>query len=292
LIVLGRLGKHDITHLHVPYHIGIILAPFLLLSNRPLVVSEHWSGYFNEDGRFKGLSITFRVLLRALFFKSKIITVVSRSLADSLSQLFQIGHKIIVVPNVFSKHITVRSLDAIQDGSFLMVANFNNSEKNITGAIDAFWLLYKKYPHIRLKIVGTGPDFEFIRDYKNRLGLTDDVCELTGFVNQTELSQYYHTASCYIMNSNFETFSISTLDALLHGVPVISTKCKGPESFVNASNGLLIEVGNVQQLQSAMEHMITCYTQYHPVSVKSSIPGELLQDIDVAFSNVYKNVIR
>ena len=39
--------------------------------------------------------------------------------------------------------------------------------------------------------------------------------------------------------------------------PVISTKCGGPESFLNDRTGILIDIDNKKQLTTAMESMIT-----------------------------------
>ncbi len=47
-----------------------------------------------------------------------------------------------------------------------------------------------------------------------------------------------------ITNSNYETFSVATAEALVCGVPVIATRCGGPEDFVTEDCGILIEPRN------------------------------------------------
>ena len=291
LVVFGPLRNHQIKHLHIPYHIGIFIAPFLLLSFQPMIISEHWSGYFREDGRFSRLSFSSRLLLKALFRKASAITAVSKPLLDSMDEYFHVKDKANVIPNAYRKNMSCRNVDAIIPGRFLMVANINNAEKNITGVIEAFHRLWIQHPYVQLTIVGSGPDFKLVQDFRDHLGLSDHVCTLTGYVESKSLSMYYQQASCYVMNSNFETFSISTLEALLSGVPVISTKCKGPESFVNDSNGLLIDVGNTGQLESAMEYMLTHYRDYEPEKIRASIPAEMTVDIGVAFTDIYDDIL-
>ncbi|MFM7902946.1 MAG: glycosyltransferase, partial [Bacteroidota bacterium] len=240
LVLLGPLGNHQIKHVHVPYHIAVFLAPFLLISRLPLVITEHWSGYFAEDGRFANLSGFFRMTIRALFKRADCVSAVSEPLASSIRRSLNLKNEIQIIPNVVDLDINVRSASGVKPDNFLMIANFNNAEKNITGVIDAFTKFRINHPQAILTIVGAGPDFDMILNYVTEKGHGNGSINLPGFVSNNELSKYFSYATCYILNSNFETFSISTLEALLYGVPVIATKCKGPESFVNSKNGLLI----------------------------------------------------
>jgi glycosyltransferase involved in cell wall biosynthesis len=81
------------------------------------------------------------------------------------------------------------------------------------------------------------------------------------------------------------------LEALLNGVPVIATKCKGPESFVNSKNGILVDVGSLDQLLSAMELMSQTYMNYNPSEVRNSIPENLVTETGPSFYSVYRNLI-
>ena len=45
------------------------------------------------------------------------------------------------------------------------------------------------------------------------------------------------------------------IEAMATGLPVIATKCGGPEDFVNRDNGILISVNNQRQLSMAMQDM-------------------------------------
>ncbi|MFM2190605.1 MAG: hypothetical protein RL491_991 [Bacteroidota bacterium] len=291
LVLLGPLGKHDIKHLHVPYHISVFLAPFLLFSRRPLVITEHWSGYFIEDGRFAKLFGLYRKTLKVLFKKANAVTAVSEALATAIRKNLFADAEIHVIPNVVDLDIQVRSVDGIIPDNFLMIANFNNAEKNITGVIDAFAKFHNTHRQAVLTIVGTGPDFDVIRNYAISNGMDDAAVRLPGYVSPEKLPYYFASTTCYILNSNFETFSISTLEALLNGVPVIATKCKGPESFVNSKNGILGDVVSLDQLLSAMELMSQTYMNYNPSEVRNSIPENLVTETGPSFHSIYRNLI-
>ena len=42
------------------------------------------------------------------------------------------------------------------------------------------------------------------------------------------------------------------VEALACGVPVIATRCGGPEVFITERNGIMVDVNNVDQLADAM----------------------------------------
>ena len=52
------------------------------------------------------------------------------------------------------------------------------------------------------------------------------------------------------------------------GLPIIATKCGGPENFVTADNGLLVDVDNIQQAVDAMNHMIAHIQEYDAVKIR------------------------
>ena len=254
------------------------------------MITEHWSGYFTEDGRFAKLSGLFRKTLKVVFKRANVVTAVSEALALALGKCLNTASKIKIIPNVVDLDIQVRNVEDIKPDNFLMIANFNNAEKNITGVIDAFAKFQLNHPKATLTIIGTGPDSDMVLFYSSEK-CNESSVNMPGFVPPKELSRYFSIATCYILNSNFETFSISTLEALLHGVPVIATKCKGPESFVNSKNGILIDTGSVDQLLSAMELMSQTYMNYNPSDVRNSIPAQTIADTGESFYSIYSKLI-
>jgi hypothetical protein len=49
----------------------------LLLYNIPLIITEHWTGYTDEDGRYMKLPAIARKITEVLFRKAKKVSLVS-----------------------------------------------------------------------------------------------------------------------------------------------------------------------------------------------------------------------
>jgi len=62
---------------------------------------------------------------------------------------------------------------------------------------------------------------------------------------------------------------VAYIETMAMGVPVIATKCGGPEIFINDKNGLLIEVDDKNELIEAMRYM------YNNVDDRKSIATEI-----------------
>ena len=72
-----------------------------------------------------------------------------------------------------------------------------------------------------------------------------------------ETSPYYHAIDALIMASDFETFGMSTIEALAHNTPVIATNSGGSQELLNLFPfGILVGPGNPSSFSSAMRRIL------------------------------------
>ena len=100
------------------------------------------------------------------------------------------------------------------------------------------------------------------------LGLEKQVV-LLGLKSRQEISAYLNGSDVFILASRGETFGVVYIEALLAGLPVIATKCGGPEDFVNDTNGLLIECEDVKGLEDALLRMYEKIDDYDGNKISS-----------------------
>ena len=84
------------------------------------------------------------------------------------------------------------------------------------------------------------------------LGISERV-QLFENVSTDELAQLYRHARLFVLSSNEEGFGLVLLEAMASGVPVIATRCGGPEGLLaDGETGYLVPVADFQALTEKM----------------------------------------
>jgi len=97
---------------------------------------------------------------------------------------------------------------------------------------------------------GRGVELEELR---RSLGLTKDVL-LAGF--RDDLTRVFATFDIYVLASRSEGFSLSVLEAMAAGLPIVATRCGGPEHILQTGvTGLLVENGSAEAVAEGIERL-------------------------------------
>jgi glycosyltransferase involved in cell wall biosynthesis len=107
-----------------------------------------------------------------------------------------------------------------------------------------------------LVIVGTGTQEAALQELVKTLKLQAHVT-FTGYVSDTELTQYYREALAVIYVPEAEPFGLAPLEAMRHQTAVIVSNTGGPaETVIDQTTGIHVEAGNVEQLAAAMSTLL------------------------------------
>ena len=108
------------------------------------------------------------------------------------------------------------------------------------------------YPELRLVMLGSGSQGALIQKILSDGGVLDKV-KFPGQVDQTRLPGYYRSADLYLSASHSDGASISLLEALACGKPVIVSDIPGNREWVEPGNqGWLYPEGNADGLAEAI----------------------------------------
>ncbi len=111
----------------------------------------------------------------------------------------------------------------------------------------------------RLLIVGGGPEKPRLEAMVQSLGLADRVT-LIGRVEPSQVVHYLAAADVGVLPSigSQETFGLSMVEMMAHGLPVVCTELNTGTSFVNQNgeSGLVVKSGDPQALADALNQML------------------------------------
>jgi glycosyltransferase involved in cell wall biosynthesis len=130
-----------------------------------------------------------------------------------------------------------------------------SAEKNPVGLLEAWAAVDTKAREgALLALVGDGPEWDQVHARAQTPNLTGSV-HLAG--QRSDVANWYRAADLYVISSHIEGLSMSMIEALASGLPVISTRVSGSSILVESpAAGLLVDVGNVGELAGAMEGLL------------------------------------
>jgi glycosyltransferase involved in cell wall biosynthesis len=121
--------------------------------------------------------------------------------------------------------------------------------------IDAMRMLVCEHPALRLLIVGDGPLRSELEDKVRRFNLSENV-KFSGIVE--DVHPGLDLADIFVLPTQYrEGLSLAILEAMQHGLPVISTWIGGiPEAVEHNRSGLLVRPGDARALKDAIVNLV------------------------------------
>ena len=129
--------------------------------------------------------------------------------------------------------------------------------------IDAAATLKRRGVPFQILLAGDGPDEDAIVRQVAHLGLGDCV-RLLGLVPHAQLLRLYRdqAVDCVVLPSldlgggEHEGISVALVEAMAHGVPVISTATGGLSELLEGGAGIMVPPADAEALADALEHLL------------------------------------
>ena len=275
--ILLKKGRPKFVHNHVVFPNGFVALLVAKVLNVRLIISEHWSGYLIEDNRLQDLSIKIQRGIRYILSSAYKIGLVSNFMKYRLveSQLCT-EEKVIITPNKIELNNFIPVQRELGDEiKVLTICNLSDFEKNISGMIEAInYLNQNDSINIKLQIIGEGIDEVKLKKIANAYGILNTKIFFLGKIENHLLTNYYSDCDFYILNSNFETLNISTIEALMHGLPVVASKCGGPKDYLNDQNSVQVNTRDTNDLVRGIKEMLMKYNDYNREMIKVNIENK------------------
>ena len=252
LVDVIKSNKIDLLHVHyaIPHAYAAYMAKKMLFDigiEIPIVTTLH-----GTDITLVGSHPFYRPAVTFSINHSDRVTAVSKSLKDDTLNLFDIKKKIDVIPNFIDTEAIAtkdepckRTLLAKKEEKILThISNFRPL-KRIVDVIDIFKGINSKIDS-KLMMIGEGPEKRKAIRYVSDNKLKDKVLFLG---NSNEIDKILCYSDLFLLPSEKESFGLSALEAMAHGVPIISSNAGGiPEVNLNGKTGFISNIGDTDSM--------------------------------------------
>jgi len=243
----------DIIHAHT-YDGGVAAVLTGKVYNIPVVVTEHTTAF---PRKLVGGLGTFTA--RFAFESAEMVLPVSKALQKAIEE-YGIKANFQVIPNVADTNLfNPGSAPSLESNSkrLLFVGLFDVShKKGIPHLLSALAMLREHRDDWHLDLVGDGPPRAEYQRITGKLGL-DDKVTFHGLKAKEEIAEFMRQADIFVLPSLFETFAVVAVEALATGLPVLATRCGGPEEFITDDVGLLVPPGDAVALREGLDYMLS-----------------------------------
>lgn len=264
--ILKKIVKEndiDLIHSHVCYTGGFIAWLYNKFYKVPYIITEHSSKVKEFANK-----IYNRPLFDLSYKNAQCVVTVSSYLAKELTNLnFKFKSKII--GNVVDTSIYKLNLSHNSDSkefNLLFVGLMVPSEvKGLQYFIPALASFIKNNSQYKINfhLVGDGPKREKYENMCKELNIEDN-CKFYGRINKELIPEFIEKSDFLVLPSLKETFGSVLIEAMAGGKPVLTTKCGGPNEFVENSVGVLVEPKSIEALEDGLKTIIQRYEEFHP----------------------------
>ncbi|MFN4930238.1 MAG: glycosyltransferase family 4 protein [Bacteroidota bacterium] len=267
--LIEQQGVPSLVLLNVIFPAGIFVLWLHYVKKIPFIIQEQWSGYYPEDGNYRGFLT--KIITSICVKLSRLVIVVSNKLEQSMKQ-HGLHNQYKRIGNVVDTELFV-PISKKTDGPFrfVHVSTVNDKEKNITGIINAAYKLSQEKVNFIVDIIGDGPEREQFEQKSALLGLNGKIIHFHGYQEPAAVASFIGRSDCFILNSNYEGLPCVLLEAMSCGIPVISTRVGAVPEMMTDKQGIMIAVNDEQALANAMKQMMQNYHHYHSQEIRQYI---------------------
>jgi glycosyltransferase involved in cell wall biosynthesis len=258
------LHRPDLAHVHFSwrgslFRKGIFLILLALFRVRPVVLHCHagrFFAYYQERGAI------LRAYIRWFLRRGDHILAVSDRLAEDISSLVpeipvEVLYNPVPLPEVEvagRDRVAAASTERGTDGVGVRSLTLGDvgAAKGSLDLVAVAASLSARGVDATFELGGDG-ELEAVRAAAAERGLGDRV-RLLGWLGPKAKDRAFRSADVYLLPSYMEGFPVSVIEAMAHGLPVVSTSVGGiPELVQDGDSGILLEPGDVEGIAGAVE---------------------------------------
>lgn len=252
LIAEFRQRRFDVvhTHNHLVHHYGAVAAR---VAGVPVVLNT-----LHGTSSLQKSSLATKILYVLSGLLGDRVVAVCSQVGVALKQYFRFPRRWIgTVDNGIDldKFLSIPRSEGSEAVVFGIVGRLD-PVKDHRNLLEAFALLIREYPEVRLRVLGDGSLMSQLVALAQSLHISEAVT-FEGFSLDTR--GFLGRIDAYVLSSRSEGLPLSLLEAMGAGLPIVATTVGEVPAIVSkAECGWLAEPGNPEHLAAAMKRLLTC----------------------------------
>ncbi len=245
----NRKARHllytmDITHVHHPFVSGSLAMRHCVPRNIPVVFTNH-SRYDLMTQAYLPIlpdsigEAALKAYLSPFYRACDLVIIPTPSMREILEQHFGLISPVEVIPNgldlmPYRKEIQPKDRSGFGFTSSDVVSIYVgrlSPEKNLSLLIRAFNGVAATYEHVRLLVVGDGPERENLEAQVKLMNIESKVF-FTGMIDYKEIPSYLAASDIFVTPSSSETFGLSTVEGMAAGLPALGIDAPGTRDII------------------------------------------------------------
>ena len=248
-VLYAAIKRPDVLHIHA---IGpALMTPLARLFGLKVVVTHHGPDYNRQKwGAFARNVLLLGEWLGMRFANSRIVisTVIRDTVIRKHTKLSTLIHNGVVLPNLDVSTDYLQQF-GLEKNKYIVLVSRLVPEKRHLDLIQAFNLA--QISGYKLVFVGSADDTDiYVKSVLDAAAINPNIV-LTGFQTGESLRSLYTHAGLFVLPSSHEGLSISLLEALSYGLPVLASNIPANVE-VGLNPASYFELGNIKQLSELL----------------------------------------
>ncbi|TAL72171.1 MAG: glycosyltransferase family 4 protein [Bacteroidetes bacterium] len=272
----------DIVHSHLSYPAGFLGTILQKIKGIPNVLTEH------STIKLYSRSFLHKLCVNYTLRNASCIVPVSNSLKEEISS--QCHRQLNVIHNIVDTEMF--DLAKSKEGQIINIGflgGLNNTNKGLDLLLKSVSMLERK--RFFLHIGGNGILLDSFKAMVKASGIEAD-CKFYGEIFRSDIAHFYTGLDIFVLPSRYETFGIVLVEAMACGIPVIATKCGGPQDIVTPSTGMLIEKDDPEVLAKAIRTMSENLRSYDKEAIRRYASEKFGRSVFIdKMTKVYQDIL-
>lgn len=222
-------------------HFTMTQQPILYHGKSVTTIHDLTTARFNNPAKnwlvYKFKQLVYRYVIKQVAKKSEVLITPSDWVKYDVAQFSDVDPAKITVTHEAADIITEppETVSNLGNTDFIMYVGRPQPHKNLKRLVRAYSDVQLTHPQLKLVLVGKlDANYQLLKKYARRQDISGVV--FSDFVSEGQLRWLYENAKVYVFPSLSEGFGLPGLEALVHGLPLVSSRATClPEIYQDAA---------------------------------------------------------